>query len=189
MRAPRESGFTLVEMSVTIVILVPVLYVALNTTGILTRSVATNERNATVHQTLTRVTNQLYTLTRPALTSTVQVRNNRTDGWSVPAPDTPYPALRFATDDPIEPITELEFVRDIGEISNGADDDGDGLVDEGSLQIRRGGDWITIATGIEALTFSLASRLMTFTMACAHRDDGGRVLRGRRDLRVYLRNS
>jgi len=51
------------------------------------------------------------------------------------------------------PERTIRFVLDPGEVANAADDDGDGLVDEGTVLLEEtGGPTATIATGISALS-------------------------------------
>lgn len=189
-RGSCERGSTLVEVTIVAALLVPLLFAALNTSSLVQRNLGTTELQAEMAQRLQRVTEIVYALARPALASTVEMQDVDSGAWETPLPATEYRALRFRTDDPLQPTVQLAFERDPGEIANGKDDDGDGLVDEGSLRLGFGAEAPgTVASRVELATFRLEGRTLTFTMRCARRDHGGRVLRSQRQVTVCLRNS
>ncbi|HKB15887.1 MAG TPA: hypothetical protein VKF62_07465 [Planctomycetota bacterium] len=113
------------------------------------------------------------------------------------------------------PTARLRFVLESGERDNGLDDDGDGLVDEGTLELRRdlGNDAdpaVTLARGVAehlagesgnglddngnglvdepGFCLTLDGRLLTVRVTLERPDGTGSVLRGSAEAMVFLRN-
>ncbi|MGH7151044.1 MAG: hypothetical protein ACREIU_10115 [Planctomycetota bacterium] len=113
------------------------------------------------------------------------------------------------------PTARLRFVREPGEEDNGIDDDGDGLVDEGILELRRdlgaeGDPSVTLSRGVgeflagesgnglddngnglvdePGLCLTLEGRLLTVRVTLERPDGTGSVLRGSAEASVFLRN-
>lgn len=184
-----QAGFSLVEAMIAIAVLVPILYVVTGSTGFLRGAVVTNERVADVTTSLERLEARMVELLRPASLDSLQVRPRVGDAWTAPVDDTAYGGVRFRTDDPNEPVTEIEFVMEQSEIPNGRDDDRDGLVDEGTVRIlRQGGSVATIANLVERARFTLSGQVLTVEIQCGRRAEGATVYRYGRNLQVRLRN-
>ncbi|MCB9883374.1 MAG: hypothetical protein H6832_13280 [Planctomycetes bacterium] len=91
----------------------------------------------------------------------------------------------FATD-----TREYDFFLDAGESDNGMDDDGDGMIDEGTLILRRaGGPAMTIARGVEAFAYEVDGRAIRLLIRIARRDEKGRIYRVSATPMIFVRNS
>lgn len=184
-----QAGVTLVETVVAVVVLVPLLYSIFSVGDVARRSVRTQDVAAELDASVGRIGRQLVEQLRPATMASLQARQSPADAWETPLPGQSYTGIRFASDDPVEPATTVQFVRDAGESGNGVDDDGDLLVDEGNLRSQRGTEnWVDVATGIEQASVVIAGRLITITVQAAKRDQGSRIMRVRRDFTVCIRN-
>ncbi len=113
------------------------------------------------------------------------------------------------------PTARLRFVRESGEEDNGRDDDGDGLTDEGVLELRRdlgseGDPSVTLSRGVAeylagesgnriddngnglvdepGFCLTLDGRLLTVRVTLERPDGTGSVLRGSAEASVFLRN-
>ncbi len=113
------------------------------------------------------------------------------------------------------PTARLRFVRETGEEDNGIDDDGDGLTDEGILELRRdlaaeGEPSVTLSRGVgeylagesgnglddngnglvdePGFCLTLDARLLTVRVTLERPDGSGSVLRGSAEASVFLRN-
>ncbi|HMQ22242.1 MAG TPA: hypothetical protein PKE00_07125 [Planctomycetota bacterium] len=85
---------------------------------------------------------------------------------------------------------EYDFVLDPGEVENGSDDDGDGLVDEGTLVLRRaGGPPLAVLRGVEAFSYEVDGRAIRLVVRAARRDARGRVYRASAAPMIFVRNS
>jgi hypothetical protein len=94
-------------------------------------------------------------------------------------------AIRFTQ------VCRYRFVPDPAELANGADDDGDGLADEGSVEkTDRHGQVTRICDNVAAsgLRFVLEGRLITVTLVLAQRDSKGFIVRREAKTSVELRN-
>lgn len=90
----------------------------------------------------------------------------------------------------LTPAREFEFVLDDNEIANNIDDDGDGMIDEGSLQLRIGSTRIElIATGVEKCLFLLQDHILQLELKCARRDHQGHIYESSATHQVYMRNN
>ncbi len=74
-------------------------------------------------------------------------------------------------------VREFEFFLDPGEIDNGLDDDGDGLVDEGRLEFRDGTTRVTLARDLETCTFEILAKTVEVGLQIARTDSNQRVHR------------
>ena len=72
---------------------------------------------------------------------------------------------------------ELEFVLDAGETDNGVDDDGDGMIDEGSLFLQYESARIPLAENVESCSFEIDGPVIRFSVQCAQRDSDGQIHR------------
>jgi hypothetical protein len=120
-----------------------------------------------------------------------------------PAPVVPgqaYADLRFGVNSGYDLATRAvqfsrtvryRFVPDPADPANGADDDGDGLVDEGSVEktdLHGGVTRICDDVVASGLRFVLQDRLVTVTLTREHRDPKGTIVRREANTSVELRN-
>lgn len=156
---------------------------------------------------LNAASEQLGQLFRPAILSSFRVRADQTDvaaattitvgAWVSPRPLDPRPGVQFriATGLEVDSATadrgpcELEFIMDDGERSNGVDDDGDGLIDEGVLWLRQGDVRSVLMADVEMFSVALDGRSLRVTLGCALRDDAGDIDRAVMVRDFVVRNS
>jgi hypothetical protein len=184
-----QAGVTLVEAVIAVVVLAPLLYSIFSVGDVARSSVRTQDIAAELDVGVDRIGRRLVESLRPAMLASLQARQSPAAAWEIPLPSQSYTGIHFASDDPAEPATAIQFVPDAGEIGNGADDDGDLLVDEGNLRSQRGTEkWVDVASGIELVNIVIAGRLITITVQAAKRDQGSRIMRVRREFTVCIRN-
>jgi len=126
MKTTTEQGFTLIEVLISSLILVPILLAILATRDLVGSTMNTNERRADVGDHLRRVTRRVRKIARPGLVSSVRVRaiqvdideaeaaehRRKTDNpvsapipipdlgeWVSPNEDEPRPNIRFVAAD------------------------------------------------------------------------------------------
>lgn len=188
----RERGFTLVEMTITMVVLVVVLVGLGSTAGITTRTAHTIDQRAEATERVLRCFQRITNFTRAGVLSTYQVEATAADvaagratavgTWIDPVDGEPRPAVRLRAASGIlamnaasttAPI-ELRFALDPGEdpatnpaAAAGRDDDGDGDVDEGQLTMEYDGIRTVLLTGIESCTMTIDGYLLTVQVRTA----------------------
>ncbi len=194
--ATASAGFTLVEVLVVTALLLPMLIAIATTTGLVQNSMSVNEVRGDLSRKMHRVAEDVGRLMRSAALSTMEHRHEPGEAWHFPTELVTGVSLRFrhaegllsinATS--LSSLRTLEFVLEPGETDNGLDDDGDGLVDEGSLmQFQDGISW-RLARDVEFCTFTLEGRVMRFVLTCAREVDG-RILRATVRRSCFIRNN
>jgi hypothetical protein len=186
----NAGGFTVVELLVTSAMMIVVMLAVFGTTQVVAKAVNTHDRAYEVDDAVRGALHRLSQIVQPADSATVRVRTSPGGSWIVPVTGTAYPALRFTAADGA--TVAFEFVLDASEVANGTDDDGDGLVDEGSLTVATSataaGRGTLLITGVEQCTFTMNGRLLQAVLRCTRRDQN-RVLHSvTRAVKVYLRN-
>ena len=202
----RAAGFTLVELTVVLALTVPVLLVVLNATQAVTgsfRATETASREAGIAQNAVAVLDSVF---RGARCRTLQVIANAKDvseGRAVQVGDwcsmilaDPRKRLRVdtTTGDPgpklVVPVSnsELAFVPDPGEPTDGKDNDKDGLFDEGTLQWKHDGITSVLARNVEVCTFELDGQAILATLRFAVSGHGGKWRRTTFQHTVRLNN-
>jgi hypothetical protein len=190
----RAAGFSLVEVTIVLALAVPLLLLLGGASKAAIGSLTTTERSAKITEIELRAISEIEHVLRCGRLQTLQsiaVRADVTAGRAAAVGDWfPMPAS--------EPRTELEvwslidgtgpplvipsrrhrlvFARDPAELQNGSDDDGDGLIDEGVLQVLVDNDTTVVLTGLEACTFMRTGNVIEITLRSA-RPGHGRALR------------
>ncbi|MFQ5505082.1 MAG: hypothetical protein ACE5F1_09840, partial [Planctomycetota bacterium] len=201
----REAGFTLVEVMLVTTMMVPLLASIIGTITLLKSSLKSGDRRASLSET-TRITNQrLAHIARSGVLSTCRTKATSADvaaarlaqqtgslvpipvigEWISPPPNAVRDNIRFRSANGILSMNasaltaprELAFAMDPGEKDNGVDDDKDGLIDEGRLVLRVNSGTVTVAGGVEEVSFSLSGRILRVTLRCACADGKGKVYR------------
>jgi prepilin-type N-terminal cleavage/methylation domain-containing protein len=141
----RDRGFTVVEVVIAASVLVIVVVVALGTLGTMSEHVAKStvqlDLRARAHDAAMLMQRELRAVSRTSLAlddaDPVSGKFRRVRYRSVAGFDTADKKVLLdpAAGDPHDVRFELEAT----ETSNGVDDDGDGLIDEGRLVLYRGG--------------------------------------------------
>lgn len=191
-RTSRTGGYTVVELVLTAVMMVPIMLAVLSISSSVSKSVQTSERAGDVDDQLQRTVAAVERLLRPSLRTSIEVRADASDvaaaiaaGAPVPtigdwvaAPDlSPRPCLRFTvlTGVPSAPSAtattlSLEFVNDANDPDNDLDDDGDGLIDEGTLFRSDGTNTVEVLRGVEQCSFAIENQLLRVTLHWARTD-------------------
>lgn len=216
--AASQQGMTMLELMVVLVVAVPILGSVLATNRMVREENTAMSAASDVAESCRLAGQRLALYARAGLLSTCAVRATQADidtatdahsldpsipipdlgEWISPYEDTSRPTFRFQAADGVlslnatalTPEREFELALEPTETANGADDDGDGLVDEGVLQLRIGTTRLElISTGVERCEFSLSGRTLTMTLQCARRDHEGHVYRATATHMIYMRNN
>jgi prepilin-type N-terminal cleavage/methylation domain-containing protein len=211
-----QRGFSLAELMMGMAILVPLLASIVGTHQMLTKDLSASDAAATAAETCRIAGQRMTNLARAGCLSTCVTRATQADvdaaiaaqlldpsvvvpalgAWISFPQDSARPTLRFQAADGVlslnasalTPPREFEFQLDAGEADNDADDDGDGLVDEGSVVLRGGAQLLHTSTGVEGCTFKLSGRVLIFELRCARRGADGRIFRSNSVQEIYMRN-
>lgn len=203
----RVSGFTLVELMIVVAVLMPILAAIGSTTMVASKTLDANERNAEVTESLLRASQRVVQFLRACVLSTYRMEANADDvnlgratavgEWIQPVDLESRTGIRFRSADGVlslkassltQPRT-LRWVMDSAESSNGQDDDGDGLIDEGSVMLTYDSSETVHISDIEECTFTLDGRLLRITLRAAERDLDGRMHRASLEHSLYVRNN
>lgn len=139
MRRPRSSnrrgGFTLLEVLISSILAIAVLGAA----AVVSSTTASAYRNTSLRTDLgnrARRALDRVALELASSSETVVIPATETPGWT---DDMQFCQALGVTGDVIDwsPLLQFAFEYELGEIDDGLDNDGDGLVDEGNLVMRR----------------------------------------------------
>lgn len=202
-----ERGLTLVELMIVVAVLVPLLAMIAQTSTVVNRTVESNDRGAEVFEASRKALQRMGKFLRPAKLSTLQesavdadivaLRATTVGEWIDPVDLEARPGIRFVAAEGFLSMNanlstsprELLFVRDAGELENGVDDDGDGMVDEGRIMALYEGTRLVMAEGIEACTFTTDGRMIRVTVRCARGDQHDNVYRATMSQSFFVRNN
>ena len=203
----RERGSSLVELLVVVAVLLPILASITKMNQVVTRTVNADDHAAEVTENLRKTAQRVGGLLRPGKLSTFQVQANADDvsaglassrgEWISPTDLSPRESIRFLAAEGLlsmnarlnTPPRQLTFALDNGELRNGADDDDDGLVDEGTLTLLYGTIRVPLARNLERCDFTFDGRLVRMTLRAAQRDSQGRMFRTTIEQAFYVRNN
>ena len=203
----RQRGFTLIEMSIVMTILVPIMVGIAVTTSSVNDTMEANSRRADVMTYCRRMSQRIAKLVRPAQMTTIQVQAVQLDvtmlraanvgDWIAPTDLVWRPGIEFQSASGLLSMNaallttprRIVFALDPSETDNDADDDGDGLIDEGTIILTQNLTTLAILKDVEQCTFSLDGRMMLMQLQVARRNSEGRVYRTFVEQRFYLRNN
>ena len=161
----RQAGYGMVQIMVVCMAAIPLCLAGIAGDlfgGDSTRSAPTDSQDR-----LELVADEITRRIKPARLSTIAIRDQlageiELSDWYTPTDvDGQVEHFRFEAPEPGSSddygLYTLRFVRDEGEKMNGADDDGDGFIDEGRIESRSGvsAAFETLATGIRVCTFQV----------------------------------
>ncbi len=202
----RQAGFTLVELTLVAALLAMIMAGVASFLGAATTSIRLDDNIAVAMESLQRSAIRVSQVMRPCSISTYRVQSTPADVpaaaaaeglWIEPVDGDARAAILFrsATGElslNAQELTEPRSFRiqlEPGENDNDADDDGDGLIDEGRLMMDYDGIPVALASNLEAATFTLTGRLLTIRVQSAARTRAGLVQRFTAEEVLYLRNN
>ena len=202
----RQSGFTLVELTLVASLLAMVMAGIAAFLSAATTSIRLDDNVAVAMESLQRSAIRVSQVMRPCSISTYRVLSTAADvplaaasagEWIEPVDGEARSSIQFrsatgALSLNAEQLTDPRGFRielENGETANGADDDNDGMVDEGRLMMDYDGIPVALASNLEAATFTLNGRLLTITLQSAARTRAGVMQRFVANEVLYLRNN
>lgn len=181
----RRAGLTLLELTVAFAVLILLtggaLILAARSQTHISDEVSRLALDDAASRVLERISRELIDAYPPSIQPTVldgsqTITYQKVLGYSGGSVD-------------LGPVNELRFELDSGETLNGADDDGDGLVDDGILVHVIAGDAVTVAAGLLSLGFTATTTGISFDVGLGGRDDAGRIVERTFTRDVSFRNS
>lgn len=206
-RDHRQSGFSLVELMIVVAVLAALVAAVGTSAHVVNSTLNTNGVRADVTASAQRSIRMMGTFARSGKLSTIQVQAVAADvaalratyvGEWIPPSDLVWrPGIEFVCAAGVLKINaslntaqrRLTFELDPGEIANGADDDGDGLIDEGSVILKHDLSTVAVVHDVEDCSFMLDGRLLSIRLRCGKRDASGRVHRATFERAFYMRNN
>ncbi len=206
-KQPRERGFTLLELSIVMTVVIPLMVGIAFTTTSVNESMEANSRAADVTTYCRRMAQRIAKLVRPAQMTTITVqavqedvtmlRASKVGEWIPPTDLVWRPGIRFLSASGLLSMNaslattprRITFALEPTELDNDIDDDGDGLIDEGSITLLQNDVTLAILKEVEACSFALDGRLMSMRLQVARRSSNGRTYRCFVEQRFYMRNN
>lgn len=203
----RQDGFTMVEVMVVFVLLVPTLGLILTCTETASRNLAIDDTVAKTMETLQRSAVRISQIARPCAMTSYRMQATAADvaaalattvgEWIEPVDGQPRTAIRFRSAtgtvsmnaSALTSPRTFRFVMDPRETDNDVDDDGDGMVDEGKVIMDYDGNRIAMAGNVESCTFTLTNRLLRIELRAAARRRDGSIQRFTARETLFLRNN
>ena len=210
MRGPdhqTDHGFTIVELTIAVTVLVPILLGIVASTQMMNSTMDSNTRAADVSTYTRRMAQRVAKLVRPAQMSSIRVRAVQADvdalratavgEWILPTDLIWRPGIEFTSASGLLSMNarlsttprRVDFRMEAGETDNGVDDDGDGLVDEGEIILLQNSVTLAILRDVEQCEFALDGRVLQMRLRVARRDRERRVYRNFIEQHFYLRNN
>lgn len=211
MNGPRakslaQGGFTLVEVAVTSTLLGGAMALIAMCADTATRSLGADDLVAKAMETLQRNAVRISSVLRPCSLATYQQMSTTADvpvyataagQWMEPVDGEACSQIQFRAAAGTESMNaatltgmrglHLQLAR--GEIKNGRDDNGNGLIDEGDVILEYDGVSVRVASNIERLTFTLTNRLLQIELHSGARRRDGSIQRFTVHETLYLRNN
>lgn len=202
----RQAGFTLVELTLVTALLAMIMAGVAAFLSAATTSIRLDDNVAVAMESLQRSAIRVSQVMRPCSISTYRVLSTQSDvpaaasaagQWIEPTDGESRAAIQFCSSTGelslnAQQLTEprsFSIQLEPGELENDADDDGDGLVDEGRLMMLYDGIPVALASNLEAVTFTLTGRLLNIRVQSAARTRAGMVQRFTAEEVLYLRNN
>ncbi|MEZ5963545.1 MAG: hypothetical protein R3F56_06835 [Planctomycetota bacterium] len=202
-----ERGFSLVEALFAMTFLLPMLGGIISLTAGLTRAVDTRSTSTQVQALAQRAFQVMATFVQAAKMSTLRTQAVATDvgsgaatyvgEWIGPTDLVWRPGIEFLSASGLLSMNarlttstrRVVFTREITELANGNDDDGDGLIDEGNITLLHESTEVAVVRNVEQCDFELEGRTLRMRMTVARRAGDGRIERAHLERSIYLRNN
>lgn len=203
----RERGFTLIEVSIVMTVLIPLLVGIALTTSRVNSAIEANSRRADVMTYCRRMAQRMAKLVRPAQMTTITVQAVQVDvtmlraaavgDWIPPTDLVWRPGIQFQSASGLLSMNaalstsprRIVFALEPGELDNNTDDDGDGLIDEGTITLLQNNVTLAILKDVEQCAFAMDGRIMTMRLGVARRSSDGVIYRSFLEQSFYLRNN
>lgn len=202
-----EAGFSLLELVLVLTVLVPILTGIAATSKAVNTTIDTNARNAEVVAYSRRICQRIGKLVRPLQMSTISMpavqedvdalRASSVGEWIAPSDLVWRPGIDFQSASGLLSMNaalstsprRIEFTLDATETDNDIDDDGDGLVDEGTITLTADGVTLAILSNVETCELSLDDRIITLRIGVARVDREKNVYRAQVEQSYFMRNN
>jgi len=206
MKRQRQHGFTLLEVTFGSVLLASAMGMIAMCIDTSNRSLHADDVVAQSMEALQRSAVRIAQVMRPCSLVTYRVLSTTADvpalaadagEWIEPVDGERRAAIQFRCASGIESMNAsalttprlLHLELDRRETANGADDDGDGMVDEGDVVLDYDDLPVRLASKVETMSFTLTGRLLEIRLQSAGRRRDGTVQRFTVHETLYLRNN
>jgi hypothetical protein len=197
----------MIEMSIVMTILVPILVGIAVTTSSVNNTMEADSRRADVMTYCRRMSQRIAKLVRPAQMTTITVQAVQEDvtmlraaavgDWIAPTDLVWRPGIEFRSASGLLSMNaalltsprRIVFALEPSETDNDIDDDGDGLVDEGTITLLQNDITLAILKDVEECSFALDGRILKMRLRVARRSSERRIYRNFLEQRFYLRNN
>lgn len=205
--AATERGVSLLEATLAMTFLLPMLGGIVALTGGLTRTVDTQATSTQSQALLQRSFQAISTFVQSCKMSTLRMQAVQADvtgglaanvgEWIDPTDLVWRPGVEFLSASGLLSMNarlststrRVAFFLDANEAANGHDDDGDGFVDEGQIKLLHEATEVAVVRNVELCEFMLEDRLLHLRISVARRAGDGRIDRARMERAIYLRNN
>jgi hypothetical protein len=173
-----------IELTISATILISVLLMILSLSGVVGNSFAVTVRSSEMGERTRNTAARIAGYLRPASVGSLLVPAGGL--WIAPLDGVAYPGIRFqplancptVSSSSLGPAQTLVFARVSSEAANGIDDNSNGLIDEGDLELRQAdGLSVTLASGVEEFAVRKTARTLELVLRMAARDGLGNLHR------------
>ena len=203
----QERGFTLLEVCVVSAMLVLLVGVVFTSTRTVTSTMSEDDIVAKSMEQLQRSAVRIAQIARPCSLVTYRMISTPWDvanlyatavgEWVEPVDGQARSAIRFQSADgqlsvnaaALTSPRTFRLVLDDGELPNGVDDDGDGMIDEGEVMLDYDGSSVVMANNVETCNFTLDVRTLAVELRSATRRRDGSLQHFTIREHIYLRNN
>ena len=207
MTRQREDGFTMVEIVIVVVLMTTMLAAVWNVSMTVNSTVSSNSRSAEASSSVRQSLRRIGAFTRPAKMTSISVQAIAEDvtaglataigEWISPTDLVWRPGIQFQSASGLLSMNaalstsprRLTFELEAGEKDNDIDDDGDGLIDEGSIRLMHDFATVAVLRNVEDCQFLLDGRTLRVRIESGRTDNRGRVYRTMLEQGFYLRNN
>ncbi len=202
-----QQGFTLLEVMITMALVIPSMAVIFMCTERTSRNIVADDNVAKIMETLQRSAVRIGQIARPGSLSSFRVKAREADvtnlmanqvgDWMEPIDGETRETMQFRSAtgrlsmnaQGLTSPRSFVFLMDPEEEDNDADDDGDGLVDEGKVLLEYDGNQVVMASNVEGCEFNITGRTLRIVLRAGLIRRGGTIQRFSSEETLYLRNN